>query len=153
MPIQYLCACPPDSEITLLAKLNNNLNVLLKLLYPSFVGNAVNMAACPCTPLQILQSINRNIILAAAAAGGASAQTGRMALVNGQQSYAIVFPTPFAAVPDFVDASVMMVSSSGENFFANVDLSTLTVNGVTVWLSGVPTAGSVGSYLTWTAIP
>jgi hypothetical protein len=78
-------------------------------------------------------------------------QTNDVALVNGQQSYAITFNTPFASVPPFFEAQIFMVSSSAEAFFATPDYSTLTASGVTVWLNGIPTAASAGSFIRWNA--
>lgn len=79
-------------------------------------------------------------------------QTGLVPLVDGQQSYDIVFTTPFAGVPGFADASVQMPNSSGEVFEATIDRSTLTASGCTVWLSGIPSAASVGGYINWYAL-
>jgi hypothetical protein len=80
-------------------------------------------------------------------------QSGKTALVVGQQSYAINFASPFGSgdIP-VVTGSVLMPNSSGEVFEVSVDYSTLTVNGCTLWLSGVPTAASSGGYLSWIAI-
>ena len=78
-------------------------------------------------------------------------QTGRVALVAGTQSYAIVFSPAFSAAPGFFGASILMVNSSGETFDVVADLSTLTASGVTVWLSGVPTAASTGAFINWIA--
>lgn len=76
--------------------------------------------------------------------------TGSTPLIAGQQSYAIVFSPAFSLPPVFFP-SVQMPSSSGEIFFANADVSTLTASGVTVWLSGLPTSASVGGNVTWEA--
>lgn len=81
--------------------------------------------------------------------GGGAGQAGSVALVAGQQSYAIVFTTPFATPPAQFAAQVQMDSSSGEAFFVTADDSTLTTTGVTVWLSGLPSA-SAGK-ITWQA--
>lgn len=151
MSIQPLCACPGDNQYTLLAKLNNNLAYVLRQIDPDFVGISVNMSSCPCTPLQILQAINRNLISFSASFAGAS-QSGKVALVAGTQNYNIVFSGLIAA-PDFFDATVQMVNNSGEIFTVEADLSTLTSDGVTVWLSGIPTAASTGAYINWLAIP
>lgn len=151
-PIQPLCACPPDSTYTLLKKLLNNLSFVLRQIDPSFTGSVANMSSCPCTELGILQAINRVLIDFAASYAGAS-QKGRTAIVAGQQNYDIVFDTPFDVAPEFFEAGVLMVSSSGETFIVAADLSTLTAAGVTVWLSGIPSSASNGSYITWVAIP
>lgn len=79
-------------------------------------------------------------------------QRGLVPLVDGQQSYALVFDPAFASVPSFVDAVVQMPNSSGEVLEAVVDRSTLTSSGCTVWLSGVPSAASVGGYINWYAL-
>lgn len=78
-------------------------------------------------------------------------QTGSIALVAGQQSYVIAFPLTFAIAPTFIP-TVNMPNDSGEVFEATADLSTLTVSGVTVWLSGVPSAASAGGTISWIAI-
>jgi len=83
--------------------------------------------------------------------GGTTLQKGNVALVNGQQSYAIVFTTPFASAPTFLTGIVQMPNSSGEAFDVVFDLSTLTAIGVTAYLSGVPTAASTGGYINWGA--
>lgn len=78
-------------------------------------------------------------------------QSGKVALVAGQQSYAIVFSPAFLSAPSFVGAQIQMPTDSGEALVAAVDLSSLTAAGVTVWLNGVPTAASNGGYLNWIA--
>ncbi len=75
--------------------------------------------------------------------------TGDVPLVVGQQSYNIVFSPAFAAIPTSFSAQVQMASSGSEIFFVNADVSTLTASGVTVWLSGIPTAASTGSVINW----
>lgn len=79
------------------------------------------------------------------------AQTGLVPLIDGQQSYAIVFSQAFQNAPAFFNPTVQMPSSSGEVFSVSADISTLTANGVTVWLSGVPSAASVGGFINWYA--
>lgn len=74
---------------------------------------------------------------------------GSVALVAGQQSYPIVFPTPFAAAPTNIALTVAIPNTSGEMFFANYDFSTLTAYGVTLILSGVPTSASAGGYINY----
>jgi hypothetical protein len=81
----------------------------------------------------------------------ADSAKGKVALVPGQQSYAIVFGAQFYAPPSFLTAQTQMPSSSGEVFEVTPDLSTLTSTGVTVWLSGIPTAASSGGYINWKA--
>jgi hypothetical protein len=104
-----------------------------------------------------LQSTDTIVIVRAGVNYAASGQvvTGRIALVIGQQSYAISFgsPSPFAAAPSAVWFEIEMPNSSGELFNHGKDLSSLTANGVTVWLSGLPTSASSGGYLRWNAIP
>lgn len=78
-------------------------------------------------------------------------QTGSVAIVAGTQSYAVVFSPAFASAPSFFGANAQMVNDSGEVFSVVADLSSLTASGVTVWLSGVPTAASTGAYINWIA--
>lgn len=80
---------------------------------------------------------------------GGSDQTGSVAIVDGQQSYAVVFSPAFASKPSYFDASVEMPSSVGEVFA--ISYSDLDENGCTVWLSGVPTAASDGGFINWSA--
>lgn len=82
----------------------------------------------------------------------AATQTGVIALVEGQQSYVIAFPVGFGSTPSYFNAAVQMPTDSGEVFTADADLSTLTATGVTVWLSGVPTAASAGGRINWLAV-
>jgi len=107
-----------------------------------------NPASWPVVPTTVQQALDD----LAGGGGAVGVQAGRVALVNGQQSYAIVFPTPFSAPPQKIDPFIMMASSTGELFVAGVDLTTVTVNGCTIWLNGVPTAASTGGYLGWIAI-
>jgi len=74
--------------------------------------------------------------------------TGSTPLIDGQQSYAIVFSPAFALPPVFTPA-VEMPNSSGEIFAAAY--TNLSASGVTVWLSGLPTSASAGGNVTWTA--
>lgn len=79
--------------------------------------------------------------------------TGRTALVSGQQSYAISFGAAFAGTPpSSVWFEIEMPNSSGELFTHGKDLSSLTNLGVTLWLSGKPTAASNGGYIRWNAM-
>src|SRR6478736_5900977 len=78
-------------------------------------------------------------------------QTGSIALVAGQQSYVIAFPIAFGNTPTFLP-TVNMPNDSGEVFEASPDISTLGINGVTVWLSGVPSSASAGGTISWLAI-
>lgn len=78
-------------------------------------------------------------------------QTGSVPIVVGQQSYAITFSPVFESTPSAFDPTVQMPNSSGEAFFATVDLSTLSPSGVTVWLSGIPTDASAGGMINWRA--
>lgn len=77
-------------------------------------------------------------------------QTGRTALVDGQQSYTITFAPAFASVPSLFAPSLEMVSSSGEIF--DLAFESLTATGCVVWLSGVPSSASAGSYINWYAL-
>jgi hypothetical protein len=79
--------------------------------------------------------------------------TAKVALVVGQQSYAINFGGVFAAAPSAVWFEIEMPNSSGELFSHGFDGSSLTAAGVTAWLSGIPTAASTGGYLIWHAVP
>ena len=81
-----------------------------------------------------------------------ASQSGTVLLVAGQQSYVISFSPAFDSVPTLMNPAIFMPSSSGEIFEASFDASTLTVNGVTVWLSGIPTAASAGGYISWYAV-
>ncbi len=77
-------------------------------------------------------------------------QTGSVALVAGQQSYAITFPVAFSSVPSYFGPSVQMPDDNGEVFEASY--TDLTTTGVTVWLSGVPTSASDGGFIKWIAV-
>lgn len=77
--------------------------------------------------------------------------SGKIPLVEGQQSYAITYSPAFVGLPTSFDLTVAMPNDSGEVLSAVIDYSSLTVNGVTAWLSGVPSASMVGGYLLWTA--
>ncbi len=81
-----------------------------------------------------------------------ASQNGLIPLVDGQQSYDITFSPAFQGLPSFIDGTVQMPNSSGEIFEVNVARDTLTRSGVTVWLSGVPSAASVGGYINWYAL-
>lgn len=83
--------------------------------------------------------------------GGTTFQSGVVALVAAQQSYAIAFSPAFASPPTKLTVTVEMPGSSGELFFASVDKSTITINGCTAWLSGLPTAASSGGQIRWEA--
>lgn len=77
--------------------------------------------------------------------------SGSLALVAGQQSYAVTFSPPFAVVPSSFLPSIFIPNSSGEIFAASADRSTLTATGVTVWLNAIPSADSAGGFLNWRA--
>lgn len=79
-----------------------------------------------------------------------STQTGSVSLVVGQQSYDIVFPVVFSAIPSFFSPTIEMPDDNGEVFEASY--AELTAVGVRVWLSGVPTAASTGGYVKWLAV-
>lgn len=56
------CLCPPDGETQLLAKANNNLVILLKIMSAgTFTGQFVNLGDCMCSKNQILAAINNNL--------------------------------------------------------------------------------------------
>lgn len=79
--------------------------------------------------------------------------TGRIALVAGQQSYAINFGGAFPVdPPSSVWFEIEQPNSSGELFIHGKDLSSLTNVGVTLWLAGKPTTASNGGYIRWNAI-
>lgn len=104
----------------------------------------------------LLRKILTNLALIAETGGGGGGSTtlqkGSVDLVAGQQSYAVVFTTPFASAPTTLPQPVvMMPDDSGEVLSVSYDLSTLTTNGVIAWLSAVPTAASTGGKLIWTA--
>lgn len=90
-------------------------------------------------------------VLIDASGGGAEIASGLVSLVAGQQNYNILFAAGFLAAPGFLSIDVQMPNSSGEVFAVSPDLSTLTKDGVTVWLSGVPTAASAGGKINWGA--
>jgi len=76
---------------------------------------------------------------------------GKIPLVAGQQSYDITFSPNFPALPTGLELSLAMPSDSGEIFSVAAAWNTLSVSGVTVWLSGVPTSASDGGYILWSA--
>lgn len=77
-------------------------------------------------------------------------QVGSEALVNGQQSYDIVFPAAFSAAPRLFSPTLQLGGDNAETFTLGWD--NLTANGVRVWLNGAPTAASAGSQINWLAI-
>lgn len=79
-------------------------------------------------------------------------QVGAIPLVEGQQSYDLVFPVAFGAAPSYFSPTVAMPNSSGEVLEATFDASSLTAQGVTIWLNSPPGAASVGGYINWYAI-
>jgi len=84
--------------------------------------------------------------------GTTSLQSGSVDIVAGQQAYPIVFATPFSAPPTILPAPVViMPDSNGEVMDVAYDLSTLTANGVTAYLGGIPTALSSGGKIYWSA--
>lgn len=76
-------------------------------------------------------------------------QIGLVALVDGQQSYAVVFTPAFAAAPALFTPSLRLANSSAESF--DLSYTDLTASGCTVWLNGIPTSASAGSYINWYA--
>lgn len=77
-------------------------------------------------------------------------QSGLESIVVGTRSYAITFSPAFGAAPSFFAASVRMPDSNGE--VLGVSNEPPTATGVTVWLTGKPTAASSGGKINWTAI-
>lgn len=64
MPTTPTCACPLDSKVQLLSKINNNLIALFKSMSAGvFLGNLVTIVGngCGCSEKQILATINNNI--------------------------------------------------------------------------------------------
>lgn len=70
------------------------------------------------------------------------------AIANAAESVAVIFAAPFTAVP-IVTASVGK-PSGGDNLWATVDQSTVTINGFTAYLSAPAPAGTYK--LNWLAI-
>ena len=68
-------------------------------------------------------------------------QTGEVDLVSGQQSYAVVFTTLMNDVPK-VYLQMALADGTGEFFTASVEQDTLTADGFTFWLSGVPSVSA-----------
>lgn len=56
------CACPLDSKVQTLAKINNNLVFIFETMSTSFVGRQVSLSGCGCSEIQILKTINDNIV-------------------------------------------------------------------------------------------
>lgn len=77
--------------------------------------------------------------------------SGSIALVAGQQSYAITFSPPFGVAPSSFLPSIFIPSDSGEIFAVSADFSSLTATGVTVWLNAIPTSDSEGGFINWRA--
>lgn len=76
-------------------------------------------------------------------------QTGSVNLVAGTQSYAVVFSPALTGVPSVVDPEVYMADANGEVMFASVQKDSVTANGFTFWLNGVPTVST--GVVNWTA--
>lgn len=76
-------------------------------------------------------------------------QTGSVDLTVGNQSYAVVFSPAMTGVPSYIGVQVDMKDANGEIFNAVVQLSSVTANGFTFWLSGLPTA--TGGKVKWVA--
>ena len=64
-------------------------------------------------------------------------QTGEVALVIGQQDYAVLFSQDMNSIPK-VYLQVLMADVGGEMFSAIIQEDVLSVTGFTLWLSGVP---------------
>jgi len=90
------------------------------------------------------------------AAGGGSwppatnvLQKGKVALAVGTQNYAVVFSPALTGPPGNIAVNVAGKDSNSEIFFATVDYSTVTANGFSFNLSGLPTI--LGAYAYWEA--
>jgi hypothetical protein len=79
------------------------------------------------------------------------ALSGSLAIVVGQQSYAITFSPAFGVAPTSFLPTIFIPNDTGEIFAVSADLSTLTATGVTVWLNAVPTSASSGGFVNWRA--
>lgn len=76
-------------------------------------------------------------------------QQGSVNLVAGTQSYAVVFSPALTGVPAVVGVQVYMNDADGEVLVATPQKDTVTANGFTFWLSGVP--ADTGGVAKWTA--
>jgi len=68
---------------------------------------------------------------------GKTLQVGSIALVAGQQSYPVVFTRAMSAIPKIRLQHFMATDSDGI-FFAAPQDDSITVNGFTFWLNGIP---------------
>lgn len=75
-------------------------------------------------------------------------QVGEAAILLGVQEYAVTFTETMSAVPRVV-LQHFMVDSTGEQFYASVLDDSLTADGFTIRLSGVPVGD--GGRVEWTA--
>jgi hypothetical protein len=85
-----------------------------------------------------------------AAYTGKTLQVGSINLVAGQQSYAVAFTRTMNAVPK-VMLQHFMANDSGEIFFCSPQDDSLTADGFTFWLNGVPLT-STGRVQYWAVV-
>ena len=76
-------------------------------------------------------------------------QTGSVNLVAGTQSYAVAFSPALTGAPSDIQIQVYMNDVDGEVLFASVQKDTITANGFTFWLNGVP--ADTGGVANWVA--
>ena len=79
----------------------------------------------------------------------ATEEEGVVTLVNGQQSYDVVFGTTKISAVTKVWIDVMLNGSSGEVLTGHADQTTLSPTGFTFWLSAAP--GASGAKACWKA--
>lgn len=77
-------------------------------------------------------------------------QTGLTPVVQGQQSYPVVFPAAFSAAPEYAKP-VYQPGAAGEANEAVVARDTLSPTGFTAWLRGVPGENALGAQINWSA--
>ncbi len=68
MPIQPNCACPPETEISLLRKINNNIAITNQT-----AGGSGTLPNCDCPPdtaITVLSKINYNLAILNRTLGG-----------------------------------------------------------------------------------
>jgi hypothetical protein len=155
--VQPTALAPYHSDYEVLAKINNNLVNLFKLMSGNkWTGQFVNIGQCLCSESLIMQAINNNIVSFFAwfalngGSGGGNVQAGIVAIPNGASSLAVVFATPFSAAPAVV-AVVIAPNNAGFVISFGGDGSQLTANGFTAML-GAPVPN--GNYkLAWIANP
>lgn len=117
----------------------------LSVLEDGSPGNAENPAANPGSAISLEQADARYAQLDADSPG---AKRGLLALGSGVESIAIAFTTPFATVPTFLHAQVLL-PAGGSLIACGPDYSTLTTAGCTIRL-GAATPDATYK-LTWLA--